>query len=87
MTVAGLAFTAMPAAADTHPPARLEETVTSVPLPTAQIDGVAWAQAIVGDTVCVGGEFTNARPAGAAAGVNTVARARTSWPTRSAPAS
>ena len=39
-------------------------------LPTAQIDGVVWDQAVVGNTVYVVGEFTNARPAGAAAGEN-----------------
>ena len=67
---------AAPAYADTSPTAPGEpETVTSVPLPTAQIDGVAWTQAIAGNTVFVGGEFTNARPAGAAAGVNTSPRA------------
>jgi PKD repeat protein len=75
LTIAGLAFTAAPASADTHPPAGIQETVTSVPLPTAQINGVAWTQAIVGNTVWVGGEFTNARPAGAAPGVNTSPRA------------
>lgn len=49
-------------------------TVTADPLPTVQIDGVAYAQAIVGDTVYVGGRFTTARPAGAAPGVDTVVR-------------
>ncbi|WP_375426342.1 PKD domain-containing protein, partial [uncultured Friedmanniella sp.] len=48
--------------------------VTADALPTAQIDGVAWDQAIVGDTVYVGGQFTNVRPAGAAAGVSTSPR-------------
>ncbi len=33
-----------------------------------------WAQTVVGNTVYVGGQFTNARPAGAAPGVNTVSR-------------
>ena len=42
--------------------------VTSDVLPTAQIDGVVWSQAIVGDTVYVGGNFGHARPAGVAAG-------------------
>ena len=42
--------------------------VTADSLPTTQIDGVAWDQAIVGDTVYAGGQFSNARPAGAAAG-------------------
>lgn len=56
------------------PPAGTEETVTADPLPTAQINGVVWAQAIANNTVWVGGEFTAARPAGAAPGVSTVPR-------------
>jgi len=43
-------------------------TVTADALPTVQIDGVAWAQVVSGNTVYVGGEFTSARPAGARAG-------------------
>jgi PKD repeat protein len=50
-------------------------TVSADPLPTVQIDGVVWTQLIVGNTVYVGGNFTTARPAGAAAGVNTTPRA------------
>ena len=50
------------------------ETVAAKPLPTAQIDGVAWSQAVIGNTVYVAGSFTNARPAGSAPGVNTVPR-------------
>ncbi len=48
----------------------LPETVTADGLPTAQINGKATAVRIVGDTVYAGGEFTSARPAGAAAGTN-----------------
>ncbi|MFT3877001.1 MAG: LamG domain-containing protein [Propioniciclava sp.] len=44
--------------------------VTADPLPTTQIDGVAWSQAVSGSKVYVGGEFSNARPAGASAGQN-----------------
>ncbi|SFT69773.1 PKD domain-containing protein [Geodermatophilus amargosae] len=44
-------------------------TVTADALPTVQINGVAWAQVVVGNTVFVGGDFTTARPAGAAPGV------------------
>ncbi len=50
-------------------------TVSADPLPTVQIDGVAWTQRVIGNTVYVGGNFTTARPAGSAPGVNTVARA------------
>jgi hypothetical protein len=49
-------------------------TVTADVLPTPQIDGVVWDQTVVGDTVFVGGEFTTARPFGAAAGTQEVAR-------------
>ena len=48
--------------------------VTADSLPTAQINGVAWAQAIAGTRVYAGGEFTSARPAGAALGVQESAR-------------
>lgn len=51
------------------------ETVSADPLPTVQIDGVVWSQAVAGNTVYVGGEFTNARPAGSAAGTNLSPRA------------
>ncbi|MFT4009800.1 MAG: PKD domain-containing protein [Nocardioidaceae bacterium] len=43
-------------------------------LPTAQVDGVVWSTVIVGNTVYAGGSFSTARPAGSAAGVNTVTR-------------
>ena len=49
-------------------------TVSNDSLPTPQINGVAWATAMAGNNVYVGGSFTNARPDGAAAGVNTVPR-------------
>ncbi|WP_165070195.1 PKD domain-containing protein [Marisediminicola senii] len=62
------------AVADTSPQGGAPQTVSSDPLPTVQIDGVVWDQVIVGNTVYVGGKFTTARPAGAAAGVNTVPR-------------
>lgn len=50
-------------------------TVSAQPLPTVQIDGVAWTQLVIGNTVYVGGNFTTARPAGAAPGTNTTPRA------------
>jgi hypothetical protein len=43
-------------------------------LPTAQLNGVAWTQVVVGTTVYVGGSFSTARPAGAVPGSRTVAR-------------
>src|SRR4051794_12216504 len=49
-------------------------TVSADALPTVQINGVVWSQVIIGNTVFVGGNFTQAQPAGAAAGVNTVSR-------------
>jgi hypothetical protein len=63
------------ARADTRPTSSgLPATVSSDPLPTVQINGVVWTQLIVGSTVYVGGEFSAARPAGAAAGKSTVKR-------------
>ncbi|WP_439591356.1 PKD domain-containing protein [Microbacterium sp.] len=79
LTVAALVATGVlvstPAAADTAPAPGTPETVTGDALPTAQINGVAWTQTIAGNTVYVGGDFSNARPAGSAAGVNTTGRA------------
>jgi PKD repeat protein len=49
-------------------------TVSADPLPTVQINGVAWAQVVVGDTVYVTGQFSTARPAGAAPGTQQVTR-------------
>ncbi|WP_149202540.1 LamG-like jellyroll fold domain-containing protein, partial [Actinotalea subterranea] len=66
---------ASPAHADTAPAdPTLPTTVTADGLPTAQINGVVWSQVIVGNTVYVGGNFTKARPAGAAPGTNEVNR-------------
>lgn len=62
------------ATADTRPVAPTPATVAVDGLPTVQIDGVVWSQAVVGNTVYAGGSFTTARPAGAAAGTNTVSR-------------
>ncbi|RFU23043.1 LamG-like jellyroll fold domain-containing protein, partial [Geodermatophilus marinus] len=67
-----------PAVADTAPvnPAdpATPATVTADPLPTAQINGVAWAQVVVGNTVYVAGRFTRVRPAGAAPGTQETVR-------------
>nr|WP_325210306.1 LamG-like jellyroll fold domain-containing protein [Salinibacterium sp.] len=72
---AGVLVQASPAVADSAPadPA-VSPTVTADGLPTTQINGVAWSQVIVGNTVYVGGDFTAARPAGAAPGTNEVPR-------------
>ncbi len=76
MSAVGLSGVTAPAAlADSLPTTPgTPATVTGDPLPTVQIDGVAWAQVVVGNTVYVAGSFTTARPAGAAAGVNTTPR-------------
>ena len=67
-----------PAQADTAPPVPNDpynpQTVSVDALPTVQIDGVVWTQKVIGNTVYVGGDFDFARPAGAAPGVDQVAR-------------
>lgn len=63
------------ALADTAPPVTTTpKTVSTDPLPTAQIDGVVWDQVVIGNVVYAGGDFDTARPAGAAPGSGTVAR-------------
>src|SRR5215212_7780447 len=49
-------------------------TVSADALPTVQIDGVAWSQVVVGNTVYVAGQFSKARPAGAAPGTSETVR-------------
>jgi trimeric autotransporter adhesin len=61
-----------PAAADTTPPAGTPPTVSDDALPTWQLNGVVWNQVTVGNIVYAVGNFTDARPPGAAAGVNQV---------------
>ena len=56
------------ASADTAPVGGLPATVSADVLPTEQINGVAWAQVTVGNTVYVTGSFSQARPAGVAVG-------------------
>ncbi|WP_353648548.1 PKD domain-containing protein [Nakamurella sp. A5-74] len=69
------ALLAAPVAAAPAAPVEADSSIyTTDALPTTQMDGVAWTQVIVGNTVFVGGNFANARPAGAAAGVNTTPR-------------
>ena len=63
------------ATADTAPAVpTIPQTVSADPLPTVQVDGVVWAQIVVGNTVYVTGKFANARPAGAPPGTNLVPR-------------
>jgi len=71
----GSALTTPAAQADTAPtdPA-LPQTVSADPLPTVQINGIVWSQAVGAGKVFAGGEFTSARPAGAAAGTNETPR-------------
>jgi PKD repeat protein len=72
--VAAVTLTGTAAIADTSPDAGVPATVAADSLPVPQINGVVWAQVIVGNTVYVGGEFTKARPFGSAPGVNEVSR-------------
>src|SRR3954464_1800074 len=51
------------------------DNVTADALPPVQIDGVVWTELTVGNTVFAGGNFANARPAGAAAGTQLTPRA------------
>ena len=76
LAIAGLRVAAAtPAAADTAPPvAGTRTTVSADVLPTVQVNGVVWAQLVVGNRVYVTGEFTSARPAGSAAGTNETPR-------------
>jgi hypothetical protein len=67
---AGVAAT-IPAVAATDTSA----AVSADALPTVQVDGVVWDQAVIGDIVYAVGSFSTARPAGAAAGQQTVPRA------------
>ncbi len=48
--------------------------VTADALPTAQVNGVVWDLVVAGNTVYAGGQFSTARPAGAAPGSGTVRR-------------
>ncbi|MGY1841499.1 PKD domain-containing protein, partial [Modestobacter sp. SYSU DS0985] len=48
--------------------------MTADALPTVQINGVVWSQVVVGNTVYAAGQFSRARPAGAAAGTQETAR-------------
>jgi PKD repeat protein len=75
--LAGLSMAATPlvASAAVAPVSPMPASAVSADaLPTVQIDGVAWSQAVVGNRVFVGGRFTSARPAGAAPGTQLTPR-------------
>ena len=73
LTGLGLVATASaPSAADTSPPQGTPPTVSGDGLSTWQLNGVVWSQVVVGNTVYATGNFTKARPPGAAAGTNEV---------------
>ena len=79
LLVAGVIALVVPGAAqaDSAPPVAtpaIPTTVSADRLPTVQINGVAWSQVAVGNTVYVAGSFTRARPAGSAAGQNETVR-------------
>ena len=57
-----------------RPDPSVPETVSAAALPTVQINGVVWDQVIVGNRVFATGQFTQARPAGAAPGTNETPR-------------
>ncbi|WP_243074145.1 PKD domain-containing protein [Microbacterium sp. SS28] len=73
VTLLGPAQMAQAAPAPIQP--RPVAAVTADRLPTVQINGVVWSQAVVGNTVYAGGSFSQARPAGAAPGTNQTPRA------------
>lgn len=74
LAAAGLTVSAS-ASADTAPAAGTPETYAGDALPTVQVDGVVYAQEVVGNTVYVGGSFASARPAGSPAGTGETPRA------------
>ena len=73
LALIGAPGTAAAAAAPTIR-ARTTAQVTADALPTVQINGVVWTQVMIGNIVYAGGDFTAARPAGAAPGTNQTAR-------------
>ncbi|WP_312169013.1 hypothetical protein [Microbacterium sp.] len=75
LIASGLVLAPAAASADTAPvEATVPATVSTDVLPTVQVNGIVWDQVIVGNTVYAAGQFATARPAGAAVGVNEVAR-------------
>ena len=69
LTIPVIAVTSAPAAqADTVPAAGTPATVSADGLPTWQVNGVVWSQAVAKNVVFAGGKFTAARPPGVAVG-------------------
>jgi PKD repeat protein len=62
LATGGVTAVIAPASADTSPSSGTPATVSSDPLPTAQVNGVVWSQVVIGDTVFAGGKFTQALP-------------------------
>lgn len=67
-TLPVLFLSAAPAHADTTPDPGVPATASAKQLPTWQINGVGWAQVVVGNTVYVTGSFNTARPPGVGIG-------------------
>ena len=87
VALAGALLGVTPAAADTEPPVpNTPATVSSDPLPTVQINGVVWAQVLVGNTVYVDRQVHQRPPGRGGRRARMRRRARTSWPTTSRPA-
>lgn len=59
---------ATPVRADTAPPSGTPATVSADALPTVQVNGMVWKEAIYGNTVYATGRFTQATPAGVKVG-------------------
>jgi PKD repeat protein len=78
LVLVACAVLAPPARADTAPVDPTDPgtpaTVTADALPTVQVNGVVWSQAVVGHIVYAAGQFTRARPAGSPAGSNETVR-------------
>lgn len=80
VTVLGVALTAalgavQPASAAVSAVANVGSSgATADALPTVQVNGIVWTQVVVGNVVFAGGQFSTARPAGAAPGKSAVRR-------------
>ena len=88
LIIATLASVPGLAEADTAPPPGdpgNPPTVGAASLPTVQIDGVVWSQAVIGNTVYVGRPVHHRAPGRVAGRHQPGRRARTCWPTTSAP--